>query len=123
IPLKLPAVRVKAIEKEMETCELNYQGLRRRAYLLLSAGRYKEGLDLMRRAYGLSDVDAKSLQRAISDVAVAIKAVDGHIFRANRYLVYQKYGKAGPDKKVGTEDDLTDPLAGPETGDAEPDEE
>ncbi|MFO7899950.1 MAG: hypothetical protein R6V58_12930 [Planctomycetota bacterium] len=123
VPLELPAERVAAIEKEMERCELNYEGLRRRAYLLLSAGRCREGLDLMRRAYGLSDVDAKSLQRAISDVAVAIKAVDGHIFRANRYLVYQKYGKAGPDKTVGTEDDLTDPLAEPEAGEVDPDEE
>ena len=42
----------------------------------------------------------------------SIKAIDGHVLRANQYLLYQKHGEAGPDGAKGTDDDLTDPLAG-----------
>jgi hypothetical protein len=42
---------------------------------------------------------------------VAIKAVDGHVFRANEYLLYQKYGSDGKDGVKGTSDDPVNPLA------------
>jgi hypothetical protein len=41
----------------------------------------------------------------------ALKAVDGHVARINKYYEFQKFGKAGKDKVVGNEDDLEDPLA------------
>jgi len=111
IPIQLPPDRMQALDKEIQTCGADYQGVRRQAYLLLSANRAEEGLKKMLDAYALSDINAASLQTAILDVAAAIKGMDGNVFRANRYLLYQKYGKAGADGKEGTPDDLIDPLA------------
>ena len=79
--------------------------------MLLSMGSAKEGLKIMQQAYALCDIDANSLRTAIMDVGIAIKAVDGHVFRANQYVLYQKYGPAGKDGLKETKDDLLNPLA------------
>jgi len=103
--------RQKALQREITNCGQDYRGLRRRGYLLLSMGSAREGLKTMQETYALCGIDANSLKTAIMDVATAIKAVDGHVFRANQYVLYQKYGPAGKDKKTGTKDDLLNPLA------------
>ena len=79
--------------------------------MLLAQGQGAKGLETMVTALQVGGSDVKSLQQAIMDVAMAIRAVDGHVLRANRYVLYQKHGAAGPDGRTGTDDDLTDPLA------------
>jgi tetratricopeptide (TPR) repeat protein len=54
--------------------------------------------------------DPESLERAVKNVAAAIKAFDGHVKRANDYLAFNYYGPEGPDGKLNTPDDMTDPL-------------
>ena len=99
-------------QAEMAKCEDSYQGVRQKGILLLAWGKPEEGLRAMREAYARCGMDERSLKQAILDVAGAIKAVDGHIVRANQYLLYQKHGRDGPDGIKRTQDDLTDPLAG-----------
>jgi len=111
MPWVIPPVRLKTTETQIAQCGSDYAGLRRKGYLLLSTGRPQEALKIMREAYDLCDIDVKALQTAIMDVAAAIKAVDGHVFRANQYLLFQKYGTAGKDGAKGTKDDLVNPLA------------
>ena len=41
----------------------------------------------------------------------ALMAMDGHMARANQYLLYQHYGPAGPDGLVGTADDVGNVIA------------
>lgn len=121
IAFKLRPERQQSLEAEIKKCGQDYSGLRRKAHLLLSLGRAEEGLAVMREAYAICEIDADSLKTAIMDVAAAIKAVDGHVFRANQYLLYQKHGAQGKDGVKGTEDDLADPLAAgaaPEAGGA-----
>jgi len=81
-----------------------------RGYAYFALGDYRKGFNSMRTAYALADLSGVSLARAIQDLAAAIKAHDGHIYRANRYLDYQRYGAAGPDGKPGTDDDIINPL-------------
>lgn len=48
---------------------------------------------------------------AVDRLAAGLKAKDGHLARVNAFLAYQKFLKAGPDKAMGTPDDLDNPLA------------
>ena len=65
----------------------------------------------MQAAFRLAPGTRRELVRAITDVAVAIKAQDVDTVRANQYLLYQKYGPKGEDGRPGTDDDLVNPLA------------
>ena len=44
-------------------------------------------------------------------MAELLRAIDKNLGRANQLINYQRLGPAGPDKKLGTADDLKDPLA------------
>ena len=81
-----------------------------RGFAFLALGEYKEGFDQMRAAYAFTALDERALATAIEDIAAAIKAYDGHVRRANQYLMYQRYGSVGEDGKAGTEDDITNPI-------------
>jgi len=106
----LPPEHAEAIKNQILACGNDYAGRRRLGELLLALGKTKEAKVAMFQAYALAPVDASSVRNAAADMARAIKGVDGHIFRANRYLLYQKYGPAGPAGVEDTDDDLTNPL-------------
>ncbi len=86
------------------------QGHRARGYLYLAWGKPDKAMAEMKAAYRLCPLRQNDLLRAITDIAVAIKGVDGDIFRANRYLLYMKHGPKGKDGIAGNEDDLKNPL-------------
>ncbi len=44
-------------------------------------------------------------------VADILRRLDGHLARANGYILFQRHGPAGEDGEGGTDDDRTDPLA------------
>ena len=104
---QLDAAFQAAIDKEPTTVE----GHRARGRLYLAWGKPDKGLEEMQAAFKLAPGTRRELVRAITDVAVAIKAQDVDTVRANQYLLYQKYGPKGEDGRPGTDDDLTDPLA------------
>jgi len=51
------------------------------------------------------------LERGVEALTKALKAQDGSLHRLNMFLDYQRQGRIGPDGKLGTDDDLIDPLA------------
>jgi tetratricopeptide (TPR) repeat protein len=110
-PWNLAPERASALEEAIKACPGNYEGLRRKGYLLMIAGKPREALRVLVKAYRVRPPGGGDLAQAVTDVAVAIKAVDGHVRRANQYLEYRKYGPAGPDGKAGTLDDIADPTA------------
>ncbi len=70
-----------------------------------SAEALQEARVLYRTAQPAKLLDATDL------VVHAFKRVDRNLARANAFLRYQRHGAAGVDGKLGTADDLTDPLA------------
>ena len=95
-----------AIDEQEDTM----RGHRARGYLYLAWGKPDKAMAEMKAAYRLCPLSQRDLLRAITDIAVAIKGVDGDIFRANRYLLYMKHGPKGKDGIAGNEDDLKNPL-------------
>ena len=71
-----------------------------RGYAFLAMGQYGKGFNQMRAAFAAASSDPKMLARGIEDVASAIKAYDGHVHRANQYLLYQKQNGKTPDGKA-----------------------
>lgn len=77
--------------------------------LLISEGEFEEALF---EAKVFVDVcSPRNLKKASTALSRALKAADGSLVRVNKFFKYQKLGRAGEDKELGTEDDLTDPLA------------
>jgi len=77
--------------------------------ILVNKRRFDEAIFEAR--HQIETCSLESLERAFTVLAFAIKAKDGSLARLHRYLVYQKYLRPGPDQRMGTEDDLPDPLA------------
>jgi|GEM_PF-2353933 len=76
--------------------------------LLLRKGDTERGLF---EAKVLFDVCwADTMPEAVKMLTEVLKATDGSVARANAFLGFVKMGKAGPDKTLGTDDDLTNPL-------------
>lgn len=53
----------------------------------------------------------EGMEAALNIVMMAFKVKDGNLSRVNQMIQYQKTGKAGIDKELGTKDDLESPLA------------
>ena len=88
------------------------EGHRARGRLYIAWGKPDQALVEMQAAFKLAPGTRRELVRAITDVAVAVKALDVDTVRANQYILFQKHGPKGEDCRPGTEDDLVDPLAG-----------
>jgi hypothetical protein len=82
-------------------------------FLLLAGARVPDALAAFRQARTRTVFDGRALLEHAYDVLAVLKARDGHVFGADAYLDFQRYGPAGKDGKTGTPDDLRDPLAGP----------
>jgi tetratricopeptide (TPR) repeat protein len=54
--------------------------------------------------------DGSYILREALRMAEMLKAIDKHLGRANALILFQKFGPAGEDGKLGTGDDLTNPL-------------
>jgi len=78
-----------------------------RAHCLLALEDYKRAMGQFRMIFVKSGADERSLLQSINGFATLIKAWDGHLCRANQYLLYQKHGSAGPEGKPGS---LENPL-------------
>ncbi len=77
--------------------------------VLMAARRYPEAC---REAKTLMEIcGSRDLQSAVAKTALALKAADGNLVRANAFLEYQKFLRPGPDGKLGTKDDMENPIA------------
>ena len=81
-----------------------------RTMMAAAAGEFDAALYRAKLLITIS-TSSKQLEDGIQQLSMMLKAKDGNLSRVNRFLEYQKFGKAGPDKKPGTDDDLSDPIA------------
>ena len=94
---------------------LAYGCLRAIADLRTREGLYDEAAAAAAAAYavtGFSSYYVSGYTRAIELVCQALRARDGHLASGNAFRRYQVLGPAGPDAKLGTADDIANPLAG-----------
>lgn len=89
--------------------DLWYGAQRRIVDILYRKGRMDEAIKAARVC-----LDAARDDGAIGDsvriIAEAMKGIDKNFGRANAFINFQRYGPAGEDGKVGTDDDIKNPL-------------
>ena len=93
-----------------------YQCLTAIVRLRVAEGRTDEALAAAKACYGVfgfgSYVSSSQFAKVVSLVADALRAKAGHLVAANDFRRYQLYGRAGPDRRRGTADDLENPFDG-----------
>ncbi len=78
----------------------------------MAEGSNKEALSCFKKAFiACPASDPALMTHTMDKIYEGLRNLDGSVARANQFIKYQKYGPAGEDKKLGTPDDLTDPLA------------
>jgi len=84
--------------------------------LRVAEGRTDEALAAAKACYGTYGfspyVSSSQFAKVVSLVADALRAKSGHLVAGNNFRRYQLYGPAGPDRRVGTQDDLKNPFQG-----------
>ena len=90
-------------------------GSRFRALTWVYSARPKEALKCFADAFARSDVvhrgDRDQVKAARDMVGIGVRAVRGHAVGLDAFYRFVRYGPAGPDGKLNTEDDLEDPFA------------
>jgi len=76
----------------------------------IELGEYAKALIAAKRRYDTAD-NSRELEEAVRMVATALRAMDGNLVRVNAFLKFQKFGPAGADGVLGTDDDLANPLS------------
>ena len=107
IDAKLPASVVQALRGGLAGRKTGPAAVQYRGFCHLAIEEYQEAAGQFRILFVNSGNDQRSLLNAINSLAALIKAWDGHLCRANQYLLYQKHGSAGPEGKPGS---LENPL-------------
>lgn len=79
--------------------------------LVKEQGDIKQALSYYKKAYLACPIGEVDIMQSIVDaICETLRAKDISLASANQFLRYQKYGLAGEDGVVGTQDDLTNPL-------------
>ena len=86
-------------------------GRRARGYICLLWYKPRKALSEFKRAFALANVESTELAKTAQDIASGLKALNGTPVGMDAFVAFQRYGPNGPDGKLGTPDDLKDPLA------------
>jgi len=105
-----PAEIETLFERTLKDLPEDFAGRRWRGYLYLYWGKPGEALKEFVARYDACPLEQKAIDQCIDDVVVALKAHCGHTLAGEQFMDYQKYGPKGKDGKLGTEDDLQDPI-------------
>jgi tetratricopeptide (TPR) repeat protein len=92
--VKVSADRVAFLESMAAKCANDYDGVRNQAYLYLMAGEPQKALPKAKKAFGLATM--QNMNQCVMDIAICLKAMDGNIIRANKYIEAQKKGEDFP---------------------------
>jgi len=109
IPLVFPSIFEERIKEWIKICEAEKQWRYAAVYQLVLSNP-KEALSHFKKARSQLAFQPDKIIPFIAEVSAALKAVDGYCISESPYLLFQKHGAAGPDGKLGTADDLVDPL-------------
>ncbi|MBN2712170.1 MAG: hypothetical protein JXR97_06995 [Planctomycetes bacterium] len=107
---KLPESFVAGLQPEIANNEKAGEW-RQTGYLKMICGDAEGALSAFKKERSHVDFTDKSVSRHVGDILAALKARDGNTFGGDNYVDFQRFGPAGRDGKVGTADDLVDPLA------------
>jgi tetratricopeptide (TPR) repeat protein len=88
----------------------DWQGSLARATIYLYWDKPKESLRELQKAFLTAPMD-NGVGPVMATTMRVLVQISGDPRTAERYADYQRFGAAGPDGKVGTEDDLADPVA------------
>lgn len=104
---KIPEAEAAAKEVILQVPD-TLHALNARVFLAETAAELGNSDEAFGRARFAFDVapNQQEVARAIQTICQIMTTRDGHVTNANRFLLFQKYGQAGPDGKIGTEDDL-----------------
>jgi len=105
------APRAELYGKAVEQTPEDLQGFRRRGFYYLYLDEPVKALNEFRQAFEQCDMANAALEAAARDIVLAFNSKDAYVLAGEPWLAYQKHGQAGPDGKIGTPDDLKDPLA------------
>lgn len=84
--------------------------LRNAVRLYLMAGSLVEAKKLTRQMRLALPFQESAWKDHLNMAAIVIKADVGHTFAGQKYADFLRYGQAGPDGKLGTADDISDPF-------------
>ena len=87
--------------------------LREKTECLLAGGRFREAAAIAAVYYASSPASPE----VTGTLLTALRARDGHLVGANRFVQFARFGPGGPDGKAGTPDDLTSPASGVRSAD------
>ncbi len=97
-------------ESFMDSLPTDWMGFKRRGDVLVYLDRYADALQAYRRAFELCPMSEKELQAVTDAATTLIIRVAKDIPLAERFVQYVMFGPAGMDGRVGTSDDIKDPL-------------
>ena len=89
---------------------LGFAQMRRRSLECLHAGKSAEAVRCAKMEYLLCPMDEPTLEKVIAHVQGILLAADGNDVRAKAFERFVRVGRAGVDGKLGTADDLPDPI-------------
>ena len=81
---------------------------RAKAFIYLHFGKVHPALSELKHLFLICECDEKGLKAAADDLAIGLRAYQGHVFGAEQFFEFQTYGPKGKDGKS----DLKDPLQG-----------
>jgi tetratricopeptide (TPR) repeat protein len=98
----------KALEEALAKYSNSTADCRLKGYLNLLYGRPPQAVSEFKRALMNSPVDAPSIQTAVNDVGVGLKALNGQAFASDAFVEFFLYGPKGKDGKSNLSDPLKD---------------
>jgi len=61
-------------------------------------------------AFALCPADQETMQQVVDRIVEVLVQVSGDPSAGERFVAFQTYGPLGPDRKPGTDDDLSNPF-------------
>ena len=110
VHVSLPSEADALFKKTLDGLPSGLAGLRTRGYLYLYWGKPDLALKEFAEQYRRSPMAQGEMTRAVDDLIVGLRAVTGHTLFGERFVDYQQFGPMGKDGKLGTGDDLADPV-------------
>jgi len=96
--------------KGIERYDTDWKGQLARARVYRYWGKPREALKTLQLAFTLCPMKQESLQLVSDQVVDVLIQVSGDAKAGEAFVAFQEVGPAGPDKKFGTKDDLSNPI-------------
>ncbi len=112
VQVEIPAdpARDQAFQETVDACPKSWDGAVSRARAFRCWDRLPDALRELTQAFALAPMETLPLQQVSDETVEVLLLVTGDPDVGKRFVDFQKYGPGGPDGKVGTQDDLKNPV-------------